>query len=287
MSEGGLGPGRLFAVTALVMTAFAANSILNRAAVGAGHAGPLDFALLRVLSGAAVLALLAARRSGAGWIGAMRGVNVGALTVYLLGFSLAYLALPAGAGALILFAAVQITMFGGAVIGAETIPARRWAGATLALAGLAWMLWPGAGAVGPGPGALMALAGIGWGVYSLRGRAGGPPLATTAASFLGAVPFCLAAWAFLPGPGTGADATGIGLAVLSGAVTSGLGYALWYSVVPRLGATRAAVAQLSVPVIAVLAGVALLDEAVTARLVLSCLLVLGGVGLGLAPRRRG
>ncbi len=278
---------RLFAITAVVMAAFAANSILNRAAVGGGHAGPLDFAVLRVLSGVAVLAILAARRSGTGWVRAMRAVNVGALTLYLLAFSLAYLALPAGAGALILFAAVQITMFGGAVAGSEAIPARRWIGAGLALAGLAWMLLPGTGGLAPGPGALMALAGIGWGVYSLRGRAGGPPLDTTAASFLGAVPFCALAWAVLPGAGIGLDGTGIALALVSGGVTSGLGYALWYAIVPELGATRAAVAQLTVPVIAVAAGVVLLGEAVTPRLVLSCLLVVGGVGLGLAPGRRG
>lgn len=284
--EGG-GAARLVAITALVMVAFAANSILNRAAVGGGHAGPLDFAALRVLSGAAMLGLLAARRGGAGWLRAMRAVNVAALTVYLLAFSLAYLALPAGAGALILFAAVQVTMFGGAVAGAEAIPARRWIGAGLALSGLAWMLLPGTGGLDPGAGALMALAGAGWGVYSLRGRAGGAPLDTTAASFLGAAPFCALAWAMLPGAASGPDAAGIALALVSGGVTSGLGYALWYAIVPDLGATRAAVAQLSVPVIAVVAGVILLGEAVTWRLALSCLLVLGGIGLGLAPRRRG
>ena len=275
---------RVVAITAIVMVAFAANSILNRAAVGGGHVGSLDFALLRLVSGALTLGLIASLRGGRHWLGAFRAVNIAALAVYVIGFSLAYVSIPAGAGALILFAAVQVTMFGGAVAGGEVIPARRWSGAGLALAGLTWMLWPGDAGVPVGAGALMALAGVGWGVYSLRGRAGGGPLETTAASFLGAVPIALIAW--LAWGGGGANATGILLAVISGAVTSGLGYALWYAVLPDLGATRAALAQLTVPVIAVAGGVALLGEEVTLRLVLSCALVVGGVAVGVsAPRR--
>ncbi len=277
---------RLLAITAVVMVAFAANSILNRAALAGDHIGSLDFALVRVAAGAAMLGLLASRRGGRRWLGAFRSVNIGALTVYVLGFSLAYLALPAGAGALILFAAVQITMFGGAVLGDEQIPGRRWVGAALALLGLAWMLLPGTNGLPVASGLLMALAGAGWGVYSLRGRAGGPPLDTTAASFLGAAPFALAARLLFPAGETAIDAAGLALGILSGAVTSGLGYALWYSVMPSLGAARAAVAQLTVPVIAVGAGVLLLGESVTPRLILSCLLVIGGVGLGLAPSFR-
>jgi len=275
---------RLAAITALVMVAFAANSVLNRAAVGAGHIGSMDFALIRLVAGALVLAVMASLRDGRRWLGAFRAVNIAALAVYMLGFSLAYVTVPAGAGALILFAAVQVTMFGGAVAGAEVIPARRWAGALLALAGLFWMLAPGAGSAAVGAGSLMALAGVGWGIYSLRGRAGGRPLDTTAASFLGAVPLALVAW-LIVGSG-GATGTGVLLAVISGGATSGLGYALWYAVVPELGATRAALWQLTVPVIAVLGGVALLGEALTLRLVLSCALVVGGVAIGLsAPRR--
>ena len=274
---------RLFLITALVMTAFAANSVLNRAAVGGGQIGSMDFAALRLLSGAAMLGTVASLRDGAAWLRAFRIVNIAALATYVIGFSLAYIALPAGAGALILFAAVQVTMFGGAVIARDDIPARRWLGAAAALAGLAWMLLPGTGGVAVGAGALMVLAGIGWGVYSLRGGAGGAPLHTTAASFLGAVPIGLAAWLIAgPAPFT---AAGAALAILSGAVTSGLGYALWYAVLPSLGATRAALAQLTVPVIAVLGGVALLGEAATLRLVLACAIVVGGVAFGLAPSR--
>ncbi|QFU09615.1 EamA-like transporter family protein [Rhodobacteraceae bacterium THAF1] len=274
---------RLILTTTLVMTAFAANSVLNRAAVGGGQIGSMDFAALRLVSGAAVLALLATWRSGTAWLAGFRAVNIGALATYVIGFSLAYVALPAGAGALILFATVQVTMFGGAVLTRDAIPARRWIGAVAALAGLAWMLLPGSGGVAAGPGVLMVIAGIGWGVYSLRGGAGGGPLHTTTASFVGAVPIGLAAWLLAgPAPFTG---TGAALAIVSGAVTSGLGYALWYAVLPALGATRAALSQLTVPVIAVLGGAALLAEPVSLRLVLSCAIVIGGVAFGLAPSR--
>ena len=131
----------------------------------------------------------------------------------------------------------------------------------------------------------MVVAGIGWGIYSLRGSAGGAPLHTTAASFLGAVPIGLAAWTLAgPAPFT---IVGMALAILSGAVTSGLGYALWYAVLPSLGATRAALAQLTVPVIAVLGGTAMLGEPITLRLILACAVVVGGVAFGLAPSRSG
>ena len=275
---------RAFLLTLLVMCAFAANSVLNRAAVGAGHIGSMDFAALRLVSGAAVLGVLASLSGGQRWLGAFRVVNIGALALYMLAFSLAYRALPAGAGALILFGTVQITMFGGALAGGETVPWQRWVGAALALLGLGWMFLPGTGGLALPPTIAMVAAGIGWGVYSLRGRAGGPPIDTTAASFLGAVPLALVAWALAPD--TALDSAGVTLAILSGAVTSGLGYALWYAVLPALGATRAALWQLTVPVIAVVGGVALLGEAVTARLLLSCALVVGGVAFGLAAPRQ-
>ena len=275
---------RALLLTLLVMVAFAANSLLNRAAVGGGHIGAMDFAALRLASGAGTLALVATLAGGTRWLGAFRPLNVGALAVYVLGFSLAYRALPAGAGALILFGTVQITMFGGAIVGGESIPWQRWFGAALALCGLGWMLLPGTGALGAPASLAMAAAGIGWGVYSLRGRAGGPPIDTTAASFLGAVPLGLLAWAFAPnGP---MDGAGIVLAMGSGAVTSGLGYALWYAVLPALGATQAALWQLTVPVIAVAGGILLLGETLTPRLVLSCALVIGGVAFGLTARRQ-
>ncbi|WP_375263058.1 DMT family transporter [Palleronia sp.] len=275
---------RIFLLTLVVMTAFAANSVLNRAAVGGGHIGSLDFAALRLVSGTVVLAVVASLTGGRRWLSAFRPVNIGALSLYMLAFSFAYRVLPAGAGALILFGTVQITMFGGAIAGGEWIPWQRWLGAALALAGLGWMLLPGTQGLPIAAAVTMAAAGVGWGIYSLRGRAGGPPIDTTAASFLGAVPLGFLAWALAPDGAL--NGHGVTLAILSGAVTSGLGYALWYAILPALGATRAALWQLTVPVIAVLAGTVLLGEAVTARLVLSCALVVGGVAFGLAAPRR-
>ncbi|MEZ5796065.1 MAG: DMT family transporter [Paracoccaceae bacterium] len=168
-------------------------------------------------------------------------------------------------------------MFAGALLEAETVPPRRWAGAGLALAGLALIALPGAAAPPPGPVALMAAAGLGWGVYSLAGRKAADPLAATAWNFILALPPALALIAVVPVAPP--YASGVLLALVSGAVTSGLGYALWYALVPRLGAARAGVAQLSVPVLAAAGGAALLAEPPGWRFALASLLVLGGVAL--------
>jgi drug/metabolite transporter (DMT)-like permease len=279
-SAGKGGAMRLFWLTALTMVAFAANSVLNRMAVGAGLVAPLDFAVIRMAAGAAMLALLLVLRRRAVWIGwSGRGAGVAGLLVYVFGFSFAYLALGAGVGALILFGAVQITMFAGAVMAREAVPAWRWIGAGLAFLGLVVLVAPGAGAV---PSALhvsaMVLAGIGWGVYSLAGRQVRDPLAATAWNFILALPFCALAYAVF-GSWAPLGGKAIGLAVASGAVTSGLGYALWYTLVPRLGAARAGVAQLTVPLIAAASGAALMGEAVGLRFALAAVLVLGGVAV--------
>lgn len=283
---------RLFLLTGLAMLAFAANSVLNRMAVGAGLIDPLMFALLRLAAGAGMLAALVLVRrlvrGGVVWPGgAGRSAGVAGLLVYLIGFSLAYLSLDAGVGALILFGSVQITMFGGALIAREAVPVARWAGAGLALLGLGILAAPSVGA-GGGSGValgLMALAGVGWGIYSLAGRGARDPLAATAANFVLALPVALVLIVVLPGSGVAAVPLGIGLAVVSGAVTSGLGYALWYALVPELGAARAAVAQLTVPVIAAAAGVLTLGEAVSLRFMLASALVLCGVALASLVRR--
>jgi drug/metabolite transporter (DMT)-like permease len=271
---------RLVALTALAMAAFAGNSLLNRLAVGGGDADAFGFAALRVAAGAVVLLALA-RWQGAAlpWRAPGRAVAVAGLAAYMLGFSAAYLALDAGTGALILFATVQVTMFAGALRAAEPLPPRRWLGAALALAGLAVLLWPGAGAVpAPLPALAMLLAGVGWGVYSLTGRQATDPLAATAANFVLCLPAVLLPLLIWPPTLT---PTGAVLAVLSGAVTSGLGYALWFALVPTLGAGRAAVAQLSVPVIAMAGGAALLAEPPAMAAMLAAAVVLGGVALGL------
>lgn len=272
---------RLVVLTALAMAAFAGNSLLNRLAVGGGHADAFGFAALRVAAGALVLLALVRMRGGAAlpWRGPGRAGAVAGLAAYMLGFSAAYLALDAGTGALILFATVQVTMFAGALWAAEPLPPRRWLGAGLALGGLALLLWPGAGAVpAPGPALAMLVAGLGWGVYSLTGRRATDPLAATAANFALCLPVVLLPLAIWP---PALDGAGVALAVLSGAVTSGLGYALWFAVLPALGAGRAAVAQLSVPVIAMAGGALLLAEPPALAAVLAAAVVLGGVGLGL------
>lgn len=271
---------RLVLLAALVMAAFAANSVLNRLAVGGGMIDPLPFALVRVTAGALVLTALA--RS---WPGRANLLPALWLTLYLVGFSLAYRTLDAGIGALILFAGVQVTMLAGAAAGGERVPPRRLAGGALALAGLAALLVPGTGAVpAPGPAMAMAAAALGWGLYSLAGRGSVAPLRATAANFVLAVP--LVALATLPA-GTGTPSVpGLALAVLSGAVTSGLGYALWYAILPALGAARAAVAQLSVPVIALAGGAVILGEGLSAGGSAAAALVMAGVALAVVPGRR-
>jgi drug/metabolite transporter (DMT)-like permease len=274
---------RLFLLTALTMLAFAANSVLNRWAVGPGHIGAVEFACVRVVAGAVMLvALVLWQRGGLAWPGRRgRAGGVLGLSVYLIGFSLAYRGLDAGTGALVLFGMVQVTMFAGAVWSQEPIPTPRWVGAGLALSGLGLIAAPGAASLGPM--ALMAAAGLGWGIYSLVGRSAVDPLAATAWNFALSVPVVLPLGAVvgLARP----DATGALLAVMSGAVTSGLGYALWYAVLPSLGAARAAVAQLTVPVIAALGGAVLLGEVPGLRFWVASVLVLGGVALASLPYR--
>lgn len=168
---------------------------------------------------------------------------------------------------------------------ADTIPAARWLGTGVAFAGLCWMLWPQPGAETPFVAmGFMLLAGVGWGIYSLVGQKAQDAMQATAMNFILAVPIGLLSLVVLPVEWQAISAYGVGLAVLSGAITSGLGYTLWYAVVPDLGATRAAVAQLTVPVIATLGGVLLLSETVTLQFVIATLLVLGGVGLAILKK---
>jgi len=280
---------RLLLLTTLAMTAFAANSVLNRLAVGGALIGAIDFALLRLAAGAAVLAALVAlryrARGGMVWPGAAgRLVGVAGLLLYLFGFSLAYLQLDAGVGALILFGVVQITMFAGALWWREPVPLRSWLGAGMAFGGMVVLVAPGGAPADLWRGGVMALAGFGWGIYSLAGRRAGDALAATAANFALALPVAVALVWLLTRAGVevaaaAATPEGLMLAVISGAVTSGLGYALWYALVPQLGAARAAVAQLTAPLIAALMGLAALGEGISLRFVVAAALVLGGVAL--------
>ncbi|RMD46601.1 MAG: EamA family transporter, partial [Alphaproteobacteria bacterium] len=219
---------RLALLLAVVLSAFAANSLLNRAALAGGLIGPTAFALVRLIAGAAMLAALSLARGRAPARPAGRAVPALLLALYVLGFSLAYLRLDAGLGALILFGGVQITMFAAAVIGGARPPLRRWIGAAVALGGLAWLTAPAGGGVDPLAALLMLAAAVGWGLYSMTGFAGGDATANSATNFaLAAVP-ALGLWLLLPAEAP-ATAGGLALAVVSGAVTSGLAYALWFA----------------------------------------------------------
>ncbi len=226
---------KLFLLTLLAMIAFAANSLLNRAALTAGDIGPAGFAALRVMAGALVLYLLLWGKSrGRPAFMAPNFPAIVSLTTYVLGFSFAYVALDAGLGALVLFAGVQITMFAGGLRGDDPIPARRWTGMGLSLAGLAYLVWPSQVQTTPTfPLILMAFAAIGWGIYSILGKRAVEPIAATAWNFVYTVPLVLAvALPFMPDEPLALR--GILLAMLSGALTSGLGYALWYRVLPHM-----------------------------------------------------
>lgn len=282
-----LAPARLALLTGVTLAFFAANSLLARAALGPGLADAASFTTIRLASGAAALAAL----SLASGRGLPRGGSLGsalALVVYAAAFSLAYRRIDAGPGAFVLFAAVQATMVGWSVARGARPSRRQWAGLAIALAGLGWLTLPGAHAPDPGGAALMLGAGAAWGVYSLRGRAAGDPAMATATSFTLALPLAVALSLLSLGR-LHLTPAGAALAAVSGAVTSGLGYVLWYTVVPALGATRAAAVQLAVPALVPLAAAALLGEPITARLFASGTAILAGVALAIAPRslRRG
>ncbi|WP_438955386.1 DMT family transporter [Cognatiyoonia sp.] len=276
---------RLLFLTTVVMIAFASNSVLSRIGVFTYGMDPFAFAALRVAAGAAILAALVIGheekppvKSPRSWAGAV------ALATYMVGFSSAYLQLDAGLGALILFGVMQVAMFAFAVARRDVIPMMRWIGAGVALVGLTILLRPGGSAPIHGASAfVMAIAGLGWAAYTLIGQKASDPLSASAANFLLCLPVVAIVWV-LAGS-SGVTFGGAVAAVISGAITSGLGYALWYRVVPQLSTTVAAVAQLSVPVIAVVAGVILLAEPLTSRLLIAGALVLGGIGLSLIKPR--
>lgn len=265
------------------MAAFAGNSLLCRQALAHTRIDPATFTLVRLASGAALLAgLAAARPRGAG--GAGSWASAFALFAYAAAFSFAYATLPASAGALLLFAAVQVTMIGRGLRAGEPLAPAQAAGVLLALGGLVVLLRPGLAAPPAGGALLMLAAGVAWGVYSLRGRGTGDPVRTTAGNFARAVPFALAtSLAFAPHATW--DARGVLLAAASGALASGAGYAIWYAALPGLGAAAAASVQLVVPVLAALGGVVLLGERATPRLAVASAAVLGGIALVIATRR--
>ena len=276
---------QLFVLTLFTLTAFAANSLLNRAALVNDLIGAGEFASLRVAAGAFTLFFLLAISRKA-WpkpqtidIRAVLG-----LAAYMVGFSFAYVRLDAGLGALILFGTVQVAMFAAALKAGEFIPTSRSVGAVIALCGLGVLFWPGERFYLPWFGVLlMLIAALGWALYSLQGRKVADPLAATAWNFIYALPVPLIVQLLVQSYGGQVwfvTTDGALLAIASGAIMSGLGYALWYRVLPQLDVSIGALSQLLVPVIALVLGVLLLDESVDSRTLLAALLIVGGVAVG-------
>lgn len=269
------------------LVGFASNSLLCRAALLDPRAiDPASFTAIRIVSGVLTLAAILIVRSSARDLRHGDWKSAVALFTYAIAFSFAYVRLATGTGALILFAVVQLTMLGFALIGGERASGRLVAGLLLAFAGVVVICAPGIRSPDPAGASLMALAGIAWGIYSLRGRGSSNAIANTAGNFLRASPLALIAT--LPFLGElKLSAYGVMLAIASGALASGLGYALWYSALPHLSATRASIVQLVVPIIAAVAGVILLDESPTLRLAAAGAMTIGGVWLAISRTRAG
>ena len=277
------GAARTALLTTLAMLAFASNSLLCRVALRDTEIDAASFTSIRLASGALVLALLL-RSRGQRPTAAGSWPMAAMLFAYAVFFSFAYRDLTAATGALLLFGAVQLTMMAWGLLSGERLRGVRLLGVLAAIAGLVWLLLPGLSAPPPGEAAMMLAAGAAWGVYSLLGRSAGEPIAATGGNFVRTIPFAAAlslATASLVSP----DPTGVMYAVISGAVTSGLGYVLWYAALPMLAATSAATIQLSVPAIAAVAGAVLLAEPITWRLVLASAAILGGIALTIRGKK--
>ena len=275
---------RIFVLTLLAMVAFAGNSLLCRLALKHTTIDAASFTAVRLISASVTLCLLAGGLRGS-WRGGGNWPSAFALFAYAAGFSFAYISLPAATGALLLFGAVQATMIGYGVWAGERLLPLQMAGLVFALCGLVALVLPGLAVPPPGSALLMVGAGVAWGVYSLRGKAGpsgtgspgaGSPITVTAGNFMRTVPLTLGLSLIMAG-NMSLDGAGVWYAVMSGALTSGVGYAIWYRVLPALKAASAATVQLSVPVIAAAGGVVLIGEPVSLRLVLASIAILAGI----------
>ena len=273
--------------TSFALLAFAFNSILCRLALGTNSIDASSFTVIRLISGAVTLLLIRsffvkkeAKTKGGNWLSAFF------LFAYAICFSFAYINLTTATGALILFGCVQATMIFAALVSGERPKFLEWIGLFAALGGLFYLVFPGLSAPPPVSSFLMAIAGISWGFYTLRGRQSANPLADTTGNFLRSIPLILlAALPFLPN--IYLTNRGILLAVLSGAIASGLGYSVWYAALKYHTATRAAILQLSVPALAAIGGVVLLAETISIRLLLATVLILGGILLAIIGRKYG
>ena len=270
-------PLRVFSLTAFAMTAFAANSVLCRLALASTGIDPVSFTSIRLVSGALLLWLIVRLRFGRGVSGG-NWASAAALFLYAAAFSYAYISLPAGIGALLLFGAVQTSMIIVGLWEGERLRLRQSVGLALALGGLILLVRPGLTApplIGSG---LMLTAGVAWGMYSLRGRKVSNPAAATAGNFLRAAPMAVALSALLF-TRAHVDGPGVFYALLSGALASGVGYLAWYAALLGMTATRAAVVQLSAPVIATMGGIVFLGEALTMRVGIASITIMGGIAL--------
>ena len=266
------------------MLAFAGNSLLCRVALKDTGLDAASFTSIRLISAALTLWLVVRLSSKTG-SGEGNWPSAFALFAYAAGFSFAYINLTAATGALLLFGAVQSTMIGFGIWRGERLVKLQWLGLIVAVAGLVGLTFPGLSAPPLISSLLMAGAGIAWGVYSLRGKGVGDPTRVTAGNFLRTVPVT-AALSLLMAAQISWDSVGIWYAIMSGAVTSGIGYAIWYKALPALKATQAATVQLSVPVIAAIGGIILLSEPLTPRLVLASIAIISGIALVILERKK-
>jgi drug/metabolite transporter (DMT)-like permease len=275
---------RVALLTTLAMIAFAGNSLFCRLALQEKAIDAVSFTSIRIIAGALALWVILRLRGGSSKV-AGSWPSALALFAYAAAFSFAYITLPAGTGALLLFSAVNGTMIGYGLWTGERLRASQIAGLVLAFAGLVGLLLPGLAAPPLFGAALMLGAGVAWGIYSLRGKGGGDPTAATAGTFMRAVPFAMVLLIAATSP-VSIERAGFLYAVRSGALTSAVGYAIWYAAVRSLAASSAATVQLSVPVIAAVAGGMFLGEAITLRLVIASVAILGGIALNLLVRQK-
>jgi drug/metabolite transporter (DMT)-like permease len=273
------------ALTTLALIAFAGNSVFCRLALAQPIIDPASYTAVRLITGAVTLWIITVLlrekslgSSGGNWISAAM------LFLYAVTFSFAFISLSAGTGALILFASVQITMIAVGLYTGERPEILEWLGLFIAVVGLIYLVSPGITAPSTTGSSLMATAGIAWGIYSLRGRGVSDPIGATADNFIRTVPLAVGA-AMVWLPALSLTPMGFLWAALSGSITSGVGYVIWYAALRGLTATRAAIVQLTVPVLAALGGVIVLSEAITVRLVVSAVVILGGVGLALSRHK--
>ncbi len=276
------GTTRAVFLTGVAMLAFAGNSILCRLALRDGAIDPASFTSIRLVSGAVTLMIIFwitrrgdTPRAHGSWLSAC------VLFFYAICFSYAYITLSAGAGALILFGFVQGTMIAIGIWSGDRPTTPEWLGWSLAFAGLVWLVLPGVEAPPWSGASLMAVAGIAWGVYSIRGRTESDALASTASNFMLTIPM-VAVLTLVTFTDADISTHGITLAVVSGAITSGIGYVIWYAALEYLSAIQAALVQLSVPAIATAGGVLLLLEPLSLRLLIASTLVLGGISIALS-----